>query len=71
MAERQVLGDPISIRLINFSGLSERTAALGVFRRHQMPFASAHADDFPAASDLEALGHSLPRFNSLRTSHKS
>ena len=71
MAERQVLSDAIRIRLINDHSSSERAAALGIFRRHQVAFAGARADNFAAASDLEPLGHSLPRFNSLRTSHKS
>jgi hypothetical protein len=69
VAEWKVLSDAISIRLINFFGRPQGATAFGVFGGHQVPFPSAGAYNFAAASDFESLGHSLPRFNSFRTSH--
>jgi len=57
VAERQILGDPISVRRPDDRGRSQRPATFGLFVLKQMAFASAPAQDFPGRRNLETFGH--------------
>jgi hypothetical protein len=70
VAERQALGDAISVGGINDRALAETAAALGIFALQQMAFAGVTAHDFTGAGDFESLGHGLLRFDAFGTSHK-
>jgi len=49
MRERQALLDAIGIRWINLDRMAEAAAALGIFARKQVAFASVSAHDFAGA----------------------
>src|SRR5882757_5943968 len=70
VAERQVLGDAIRVRVVHDSGLAESAAAFGVFALGQMAQTRATAQDFAGAGDFEPFGHGLLRFDAFGTSHK-
>jgi hypothetical protein len=70
MAEREILGNPVNIRLINQFGSAEGAAAFRAFARQQVAFAGTGTHDFAGARDLKPLGYSLFRFIAARTSHK-
>ena len=70
MAERQILGDTINIRLVHHGTLAETAKALRVFGLRQVAATSAGAQDFAGGSDLEPFGHGFLRFDTFGTSHK-
>jgi hypothetical protein len=70
VAEREVLRDAISVRLVHQGQAAKSAAASRAFGLGQMASARAGAQDFSAGRDLEPLGHGLLRFNTFGTSHK-
>jgi hypothetical protein len=71
VAERQILGDPVKIRLVQSLGLAEPTAALGVLGLGEMASASGKAGSFAGAGDFEPFGHGFSGLNTFGASHKS
>jgi hypothetical protein len=69
MAERQVLGDPVGVRMVHLLGRAKIAAALGIFGGQQMPFARAGAHDLATGRDFEPFGHCFSRFRAFGTSH--
>lgn len=57
MAEREVLGDSISVRGRNLAVFAQRAPAIRVLALEQMPLTCAAAHDFAGAGDLETLGY--------------
>src|ERR1017187_1856647 len=70
VAEREVLRDAISVRLVYQGQAAKSAAASRAFGLGQMASAGAGAQDFSAGRNLEPLGHGLLCFNTFGTSHK-
>jgi hypothetical protein len=70
MAERQILGDPIGVGMIDLLARAKIAAALGILGGEQMALAGAGAHDFAGAGDLEPFRHGFPSFNTFGASHK-
>jgi hypothetical protein len=71
VAERQALGDAVSVGAVNDGGFAEAAEALGVFGLGQVTAASAEAFDLAGGGNFEPLGDRLFRFNAFWTTHKS
>ena len=70
MAERQILGDAVNIRLVHDRALAEAAEAFGVFGLRQVTASGAGAQDFAGAGDLEPFGYGFLCFDAFGTSHK-
>jgi hypothetical protein len=70
VAERQTLGDAISVGRIHAGQTAQRAAAFGIFGLRQMAPAGAGAQDLSAGRNLEAFGYGFLGFDAFGTSHK-
>jgi len=70
VAEREVLGDAIHVRLVDDRTLAEAAEALGVFGLRQMAAAGAGAQDLAGSGDFEPFGNGFLGFDAFWTSHK-
>src|ERR1039457_6181454 len=70
VAERQALGDPVSVGLVHDHGLAQAAQALGIFGLGQMAAARAGAHDLAGAGDFKPFGHGFLGFDAFWTSHK-
>jgi hypothetical protein len=70
IAERQILFDPVGVRLMNQTRAPQASAALCTLGLTQMPSASLAAEDLARSGDLEPFGHGFLRFDAFGASHK-
>jgi hypothetical protein len=70
VAERQALGDPVSVGFVHDHGFAQAAQALGIFSLGQMAAAGAGAHDLAGAGDFEPFGHGFFGFDAFGTSHK-
>jgi hypothetical protein len=71
MAERQALGDTISVGFIHDHGLAEAAETLGVFGLRQVTAAGAGAQNLAGGGDLKPFGDGFVCFDAFGTTHKS
>ena len=69
MAERQILGDTISVGWSQERPFAQRAAAFGILGLEQMASSGASEQDLAGPSYLETFGHRFSGFNAFGASH--
>ena len=70
VAERQILLDPIHVRLVNENRAAQAPAPFGALGLAEVAATGLITQNLAASRDLESLGHRFLSFDTFRTSHK-
>jgi hypothetical protein len=69
VAEREILGDPVSVGGSEDRGVSQGAAAFGIFGLEQMTPARTAEQDFAGGGYLETFGYGFSGLIASRSSH--